>query len=148
MVEKSGKKPGKKATPAKTVSKAKAKPKDSVIKSVTPHLSKDERTWGMFCHLGAFAGYVVPFGNIIGPLIIWLLKREDSSFVDAQGRESLNFQISFTIYFVVAILLVFVFVGIILIPLLILLQFIFVIVAALKAQDGGVYHYPLSFRFV
>ena len=103
---------------------------------------------GVICHLAAFSGYVIPFGNIIGSLIIWLVKREDSPFVDAQEKESLNFQISFTIYMFVAFLLIFVLIGFIVIPLLILMQFIFVIVASLKAQDGGIYRYPLSIRFV
>lgn len=166
MAEKKEVKPKKKATPKKkTVTKAapkkttssKAIPKKIAAQKAAPRetspksshgVTKDERNWGMFCQLGALAGFIIPFGNIIGPLIIWLVKREESPFIDAQGKEALNFQISMTIYFFIAIMLVFVFVGIILIPILILLEFIFIIVAALKAQDGGVYHYPFSIRFV
>ncbi len=146
MAEKKTIKPKKKATPVKKAPKKSVQEK--VVSHSKPKVSKDERNWGMFCHLAAFAGYVVPFGNIIGPLIIWLMKREESSFIDAQGKESLNFQISFTIYMFVAFLLIFIFIGFILIPLLILMQFIFIIVASLKAQDGGIYRYPLSIRFV
>ena len=61
-------------------------------------MSKDEKMWGMFCHLSALAGYIgIPFGNIIGPLIIWMVKKEQFKFVDDQGKESLNFQITITI---------------------------------------------------
>ncbi len=54
---------------------------------------KDARTWAMLCHIGAFAGYIIPFGHIIAPLVIWLIKKDESPFVDDQGKESLNFQI-------------------------------------------------------
>lgn len=55
---------------------------------------KDERMWGMFCHLSALVGLAVPFGNIIGPLIIYSKKKDEYVFVADQGKESLNFQIS------------------------------------------------------
>jgi len=62
-----------------------------------------EKTWGLFCHLSAFGLFVFPpFGNILGPLIIWLIKKDESPYVDKQGKESLNFQISFTIYAFIA----------------------------------------------
>ena len=56
--------------------------------------NKDERMWGMFCHLAALAGFIIPFGNIIGPLIVWQIKKEEFPFVEDQGKESLKFQIS------------------------------------------------------
>jgi len=62
-----------------------------------------EKTWGLFCHLAAFGFFVFPaFGNILGPLVIWLIKKDESPYVDQQGKESLNFQISFTIYAFIA----------------------------------------------
>ncbi len=145
MAEKS-KKGGTKKTTAPKASKAKSKPTVKAPASSKSRLTKEERNWGMFCHLGAFAGFIIPFGNIIAPLILWLLKREDSSFIDAQGKESLNFQVSFTIYAFVSLLLIFVYIGLIIFPILFFLFFILVIIAAIKAQDGVVYHYPLSIR--
>ena len=68
---------------------------------------KQERTWAMLCHLGAFAGLIFPFANIFAPLVIWLIKKDESLFVEDQGKESLNFQISMTIYCVVAAILTF-----------------------------------------
>ena len=55
----------------------------------------------MLCHLSSLAGSVIPFGNIVGPLVVWLIKKDEYAFVDDQGKESLNFQISITIYTVV-----------------------------------------------
>ena len=54
---------------------------------------KQERTWALFCHIGALAGFIFPFGNIIAPLVIWLIKKEEYPLVDDQGKESVNFQI-------------------------------------------------------
>lgn len=109
---------------------------------------KDERNWGMFCHLAALAGFIVPLGNVIGPLIIWLIKKDESAFVDDQGKESLNFQISFTIYALVALILVIVVIGIVLLIALGVLMLILVIVAAIKASNGEHYRYPMSIRFI
>jgi len=109
---------------------------------------KEERNWGMFCHLAALAGFIVPFGNVIGPLIIWLIKKDESAFVDDQGKESLNFQISFTIYALVAALLIIVVIGIVLLIALGVLMLILVIVAAIKASNGEHYRYPMSIRFI
>jgi len=68
---------------------------------------KEAYMWGMLCHLAAFAAYLgIPFGHIIGPVMVWLIKRNDYPFVDECGREALNFNISMTIYGIVAGLLV------------------------------------------
>jgi len=116
---------------------------------------KNERMWAMLCHLSSFVGYVIPlfvgyaipFANIFGPLVIWLIKRENGPLVDHQGKESLNFQISMTIYYIVSFFLVFVGIGIILLPLLALFGLIMVIIAAVKANSGTYYRYPLTIRF-
>lgn len=110
--------------------------------------SKDDRMWGMLCHLAALAKYVFPVGNIIGPLIIWLIKRDQSWFIDDQGKESLNFQISMTIYLIIAGLSILVLVGIVLLPLLLLVDLILVVIAAIKANEGTAYRYPLTIRFI
>ena len=109
---------------------------------------KDENMWGMLCHLSALAGVVIPFGNIIAPLIIWILKKEEFPFVDDQGKESLNFQISITIYFIIGIILVFVAIGVVILPLIGLFALIMVIVASIKANDGVKYRYPLTIRII
>lgn len=109
---------------------------------------KEERTWAMFCHLGGFAGFIVPFGGIIAPLVIWLTKKEDSSLVDDQGKESLNFQISLIIYYVVGGLLSLVVIGFLILAALVIFQIIFLILAATKANNGERFRYPLSIKFI
>lgn len=109
---------------------------------------KKSRTWGMLCHLTALSGYFVPFGNLLGPLIIWLIKRNEFPFVEEQGKESLNFQISMTIYTIVALLLCLIFVGFILLGALIVFQIVFVIIASVKVSDGVNYRYPITIRLI
>jgi uncharacterized Tic20 family protein len=109
---------------------------------------KDERMWGMLCHLVAFAGYFVPFGNIIGPLVIWLIKREQYPFVEDQGKESLNFQISMSIYFVVSFILIYVIIGIITTIGLLIAQVVLIIMASIRANEGQQYRYPVTIRFI
>ena len=111
-------------------------------------VSSEDRTWAMATHLSAFAGHVFPFAHIIVPLVVWLLKRETSAFVDDQGKESVNAQISFTIYFAVAGALAFLLIGIPLLVGLYVANFILVIVATIAAHDGKTYRYPFILRLV
>ena len=111
-------------------------------------LSQQERTWGMVCHLAALAGYIIPFGNVVGPLAIWLLKKDQFWFVNDQGKEALNFQISFTIYAIGAGIAIIVLIGIVLLPLIAVLGLVLIIVAAVKANEGVAYRYPLTIRFI
>jgi uncharacterized Tic20 family protein len=110
--------------------------------------SSEDRMWAMAAHLSAFVGHFIPFGHILGPLVIWLVKRETSWFVADQAKEALNAQISVTIYAFVGALLVLVLIGIPLLLALWLADIIFVIVAALAANEGKLYRYPLIFRLV
>src|SRR5581483_58123 len=114
--------------------------------------TKEERTWSMVAHLSAFIGHFIPFGHIIGPLVIWILKKDQMPLVDDQGKEALNFQIAVTIYAAILIALCFTIVGIVLaIPLGFVLWFfdiIVVIIAAVKANEGVRYRYPMSIRFI
>jgi uncharacterized Tic20 family protein len=110
---------------------------------------RDSRMWSMFCHLTALSAFLgIPFGNIIGPLIMWLIKKDDFPMVDDQGRESLNFQISMTIYTIVSFFLCFVIIGFLLLPAVLLVNLILVIIAAVKANKGDVYRYPFTIRFI
>lgn len=112
-------------------------------------ISKDERMWAMLSHISAFAFFVFPaFGNILGPLIIWLIKKEEYPFVDEQGKESLNFQISITIYSLAAALLSIILIGIPILISLFFFDFIMVVIASIKANDGFHYKYPLSIQLI
>lgn len=110
--------------------------------------SSDERTMAMLCHLAAFAGVVIPFGNIIGPLVIWLIKKDSSPYIDYHGKEALNFQIAFTIYMLISLLLMMVLIGFILLPVLGIAGLVLMIIAAIKAKDGEQYRYPYIFRLL
>jgi len=113
-----------------------------------PGPANEERTWALAAHLSAFSGHFIPFGHIIGPLIIWLVKRDSSEFVADQAKESLNAQISVTIYMAFALLLVFVLIGFPMLFVLWLADVILVIVAAVSANDGKRYRYPFILRLV
>ena len=110
--------------------------------------NKDERNWAMFAHLATFSGHVIPFGHIAGPLLIWCLKKDEMPFVNNQGKEALNFQITVTLYFIIAALLCLIAIGIVLLPVIWLFDVIVTIVAAVKANEGVAFRYPLSFRFI
>jgi len=109
---------------------------------------KDERTWAMLCHFSTYIGFIFPFGNIIVPLIIWLSKREDLPLVEDQGREVLNFQISMTIYFIISGILCIILIGIPILIGLIIFDFIITIVAAISANDGKYYRYPINLKLI
>ena len=117
--------------------------------------TKDERTVAMLAHLSGFIGFVFPLGNIAGPLIVWLIKMNEMPFVNDQGREAVNFQISYSVYALVlaglAVVLSFVCLGFLLIPFifgLMILDAVLMIIAALKANDGVRYRYPCCIRLI
>lgn len=118
--------------------------------SQTVETNKDARTWGMLCHLLALSGFLTSaIGWIVGPLIMWLIKKNDFAFVDDQGKESLNFQIWMFIYALVSFILTFVCIGFILLPAVAIFDLVMVIIASMKANQGIRYRYPLViYRFL
>lgn len=115
-------------------------------------ISKEERLWAMLAHLSAFAMYFTGIGHILGPLVIWLLKRDGNPFIEDQAKEALNFQITVTLIGIAAILMCFtVILAVVGIPILLILgtyQIICIIIAAIKANDGVAFRYPLTWRLV
>jgi uncharacterized Tic20 family protein len=108
----------------------------------------DERTWGMIAHLSAFLGLVVPLGNVIGPLLVWLMRRDQSAFVGNQAKEALNFNLSVLIGAILCGLLVLVFIGFLLGLVLFISWLALTIIAGIKASEGIHYRYPVSLRLV
>ncbi len=109
----------------------------------------DENTWAAVVHLASFAAYVLPFlGGILGPLVVWIIKKEESSFVDEHGKACLNFQISLFIYYIVAAILMFVVIGVFIAIGLWLFSIVMTIIAALKASEGEHFEYPITIRFI
>lgn len=119
---------------------------DTVPMQPTPE--KEERTWGMLCHLSAFAGILIPFGSIIAPLIIWLIKKDEMPFVNDQGKESINFQITIFIVGVICAILIFIGIGILLLFALAIYALIMIIIASIKANEGVYYRYPYTIRLI
>ncbi|MHC4547496.1 MAG: DUF4870 domain-containing protein [Planctomycetota bacterium] len=116
--------------------------------TVAPTPQAGKNAMAMLCHLLSFCGFFFPFGNILGPLVIWLVKREDDPLVDDQGKEVVNFQISVTIYGIVCAILTLVLIGILLLIALAVFDIVFTIIAAIKAYDGESFRYPLCIRFI
>lgn len=112
-------------------------------------LSKDEKTWGMIAHLSALSGWIgIPFGGILGPLVVYFVKKDESPFVRDHAKEAMNFGISIFIYALVAALLILVFIGMLLLPALIVVSIVLNIMAGLKANEGRTYKYPFTIRFI
>jgi uncharacterized protein len=107
------------------------------------------RTWNILCHASALLGVFFHFpGHILGPLVVWLAKRDDSPEIDVHGKESLNFQLSMLLYNAIAAVFCLVLIGFIVLPILWVLNAVFVIVASIQASDGKFYRYPMTIRFI
>ncbi|MCK5012376.1 MAG: DUF4870 domain-containing protein [Candidatus Omnitrophica bacterium] len=112
-----------------------------------PH--EQDHVWAILCHLSALALFIIPpIGQILGPLIIWLIKKNDMPYVNEEGKKSLNFQISMTIYMFIAFVLCFVAVGIPLLVLLLLTNIVLVIIASIKTSKKEKFQYPCTILFI
>lgn len=112
-------------------------------------LTQEEKTFGMLAHLSALAQFVIPtLGSILGPLIIWLVKKDQSEWVNQQGKEALNFNISIAIYAVVAGLLTLVLIGFVLLIALGIFWLVMVIIATVKVNNLEDFQYPLTIRLI
>jgi uncharacterized Tic20 family protein len=114
----------------------------------TGTIAEKDRQLAVAMHLSALVGYVVPFANLIIPLVIWLTKKDESPDIDAVGREVLNFNISMLIYAVAGVILAVVLIGFLLLLALWVFGIVVTIVAAVRANDGWRYHYPATIRFL
>ena len=104
--------------------------------------SKDEQNLAMLSHLlGIVSGF-------IGALVIWLLKKDQSAFIDEQAKEALNFQITLMIGYVIAYILTFILIGVLLIPVLVITNLVFCIIAAVAVSEGKHYKYPFALRLL
>lgn len=109
--------------------------------------SSEARNWATSTHLSALVMFLgIP--AVIGPLVVWLIKRDDDPFIDYNGKEALNFNISFLIYGLVAAFLIILLIGLILLPIVFVVWLVLEIVAAVKASSGECYRYPLTIRLV
>ena len=106
----------------------------------------ESRNLGLLAHLSAFVTFVgIP--SLLGPLFVLLVKRDDP-YVEAQAKEALNFNLSFTIYGIVATISIILLIGLVALPAVLITWFVLVIVASVRAGNGEGYRYPLTIRFV
>ena len=113
--------------------------------------SKDACTWAMLSHIFGLSWLVFPFipvGGVVGPLIVWQIKKDLHPFVDRHGKEALNFQISMLIYALATIPFFFVCIGPFLLSAVAIVDIVFLIIASIKAASGAEYRYPITIRFV
>lgn len=104
--------------------------------------SQDEKTMALLSHI------LTIIGGFLAPLIIYLLKKDESTFISDHAKESLNFQITLFLAYVVCIILMVVLIGAFLFAIVAILQLVLVIIATIKANEGKLYKYPFNIRFI
>ena len=115
--------------------------------TASPPSDKEQRNWALFAHVSTFSWYIgIP--GFVGPLIIWLIKKDEMPFAADQAKEALNFQISIFIYAIVCFILFFVVIGIPMLVALSIFQIIVTIIAAIQAGEGKAYRYPMAIRLI
>ena len=112
------------------------------LDQITEPPSQDEKTVALLAHIGTF------IGAWIVPLVIWLVKKDESDFIARHAKESLNFQISLMIYFVICMVLTFIIIGVFLAAAIGIAALIFIILATIAASGGKDYKYPMTIRFI
>jgi len=112
--------------------------------------AESARSWCIGLHLSGLSGLILSFAlaHIVVPLVIWLVKRSESPEIDATGKDVLNFQISYTIYSLIAGALCFVLVGFLILPILVVVWLVCIVIAAVKTSNGEHYSYPFTIRFL
>lgn len=114
-----------------------------------PTVSDDACRTASFLHLSALLGLIGNgIGFILAPLVVWIIKRDDDPFIDDQGKEAVNFQITMTLAAIVSGLLILVLIGLVLLPIVLLAMIVLPIIAAMRARDGEAYRYPFTIRFI
>ncbi len=111
-------------------------------------VTDDDRTWGSLAHLSALCGMLIPFGSLLGPLIMWRTRGQRTPFVGDQALEALNFNISIALAFLACLALVWLFIGILMLFALVLYWIIMTVVATVRAGEGQTYRYPATLRLI
>lgn len=114
----------------------------------TPEMDAATRQTAMFLHLSTLAGYIVPLGGLIVPIVIWQMKKDEMPEIDRHGKMVMNFLISFFLWSIVGFLLVFILIGIPVLAVLGILAVIFPIIGGIKANEGRLWKYPMTIEFL
>ena len=110
--------------------------------------SDEERVYAGWMHMAGLSGYIIPFGNFLAPLILWLIRRRESVYIDQQGKEVMNFQLSIIFYGIFTSILVWLFIGWLFVPVVFLLHLLGTIVGAVRTWSGQSFRYPATFRVI
>lgn len=113
-----------------------------------PMSQADERMWAMFIHLGLLCGFLVPGLGLVVPIVLWQLKKNESTFIDQNGKMVANWIITFLIAAAICIVLTVILIGGLLLLALMAVNVIFAIIGAIKANNGELWPYPISFKFI
>ncbi len=108
----------------------------------------DEKQMGMFVHLSQLLGFIIPFGGLVAPILLWQLNKEKMPALDAHGKAIANWMISSVIYFAVSAVLCLVLIGFLGILALVIMAIVFPIIGAVKANNGELWEYPLTIKFL
>jgi len=108
----------------------------------------DERNWSLFSHLGMFFNLFIPFGSILTPLLIWQINKDKSEFVADHAKEALNFQLTMLIIYIGCALMCFILIGFPLLLAALIIDIVYSIKGASKANHGEYYDYPFNFRII
>ena len=109
---------------------------------------QEEKTWGMLAHLTSLSGLIIPFGSLLGPLVVWLVKKDTMPFVADQGKEALNFNITVAIAAIVSGILTLVLIGFLLLAVVAVGWLVLTILATIGANKGVAYRYPFTLRLI
>lgn len=111
-------------------------------------ISDQERIYATWMHIAGLSGYVIPFGNFLVPLILWIIKCRESHYIDQQGREVMNFQLTVTGYAILTVILTTVYIGWLLVPVVLLLHLAATIMGAVRTHEGRIFHYPVTLQII
>lgn len=110
--------------------------------------TKEQRNWAMLAHLSGLLAFLSGIGGVIGPLVLWLIRREDRNFASDQALEALNFQITVFLAGLIAGVLCLIWIGFLLLAVLGIADIILIVIAAVKSSEGEAYRYPFNLRLV
>lgn len=124
-------------------------PPEPVATAAPPRMPEPEaRNWAMAAHLSGLVGILAVVPGFVGPLVVWLMKKNEHPLIDANGKEALNFQLTMLVYFVVSFVLVLLLIGFLFLAILLIVAIVMPIIGGIQASDGRTYRYPATIRFI
>ena len=120
----------------------------ALVQNIVVERDRDINQKAMYIQLSAFAGYIIPLGSVIVPVILWMIWREKDPYIDEMGREAANFQLSMILYYIISFILCFIIIGFFLITAALIFHLTFIIIGCIQTSRGASYRYPMIIRFI